>query len=430
MGIGEAIYQLCEELFPINRSLTGDGVRQTFQILQREIPDLVTYEVPTGTACFDWTVPKEWNCQEAYIIDPNGHKICDFSQNNLHVLGYSYPVETTLSLAELQHYLYSKPELPEAIPYVTSYYTERWGFCLSHQQRESLPEGNYQVYINSTLEDGHLTYGEVLIPGETEEEIFFSTYICHPSMANNELSGPTVATYLIKYLQSLPSRRYSYRFVFIPETIGSIVYLSRNLNVMKERTVAGFNLTCVGDNHTYSYLPSRDGNTLADKAAQHVLKHHYPDYQSYTFLDRGSDERQYCWPNVDLPLCSMMRSKFMEYPEYHTSLDNLDYISPEGLYGAYEIHTKVIEALEHNHYYEVATLCEPQLGKRGLYPTLSKGVETRKIVRNMMNFLAYCDGKKDIIDIAEIIEVAVWELYDIIQNFEDHALIHTTPIKG
>jgi len=423
MDIGQNIYKLCKELFPINRSLTGNGVRETLNILKREIPNLNILEVSSGTQCFDWTIPKEWNCQEAYIIDPKGKKICDFSKNNLHLLGYSIPVNKTLTLEKLQNHLYSLPQLPEAIPYMTSYYREQWGFCISQQEREKLKEGQYKVYINSTLENGNLTYGELLIKGESKKEIFFSTYVCHPSMGNNELSGPTVATYLTKYIQSLTNRKYSYRIIFIPETIGSIMYLSKNLKIMKELTIAGFNLTCVGDNNAYSYLPSREGNTLADKVTLHILNHSQLQFKAYTFLDRGSDERQYCSPGVDLPLCSIMRSKFMEYPEYHTSLDNLDYISKEGLEGAYTIYVKIIDALEKNHTYVSTSLCEPQLGKRGLYPTLSKGLETRNIVKNMMNFLAYCDGENDLIDIANMINVPIWELYTIANDFLEHNLI-------
>lgn len=423
MDIGIKIYNLCRELFPINRSLTGDGVRETLKILKRELPSLKFFEIPTGTQCFDWTIPKEWNCREAYIMDPHGNKICDYSINNLHLLGYSTPINTKLTLEELQPFLYSLPEQPTAIPYMTSYYKERWGFCLTQEERDQLKEGNYHVYIDSELTDGHLSYAELLIEGESKEEIFFSTYICHPSMGNNELSGPTVATYLAKYIASLNNRRYSYRIIFIPETIGSITYLSQNLEQMKQNTIAAFNLTCVGDNNAFSYLPSRNTDTLSDKVALHMLRYMHPKFKHYTFLDRGSDERQYCAPGVDLPLCSIMRSKFMEYPEYHTSLDNLDYISPEGLYGAYEIHSKIIHALERNHNYKVNTLCEPQLGKRGLYPTLSKGIETRNIVKNMMNFLAYCDGENDLIDIANIINVPVWELYDIANDFLEQNLI-------
>ena len=429
MNFGVSMHDLCKELFPINRSLTGNGVRETLRILQREVPELNILEVPSGTTCFDWTVPNEWNCKEAYIIDPDGHKICDYSKNNLHLLGYSTPVNKTLTLEELNDFLYDLPELPDAIPYMTSYYKERWGFCIAHNERKKLKQGDYKVYINSTLEKGNLTYGELLIEGDTKEEIFFSTYVCHPSMGNNELSGPAVVTYLAKYINSLPNRKYSYRIIFIPETIGAIMYLSKNLKEMKKNIVAGFNVSCVGDNNIYSFLPSREGNTLADKVATHVMNHKIIDYKSYTFLDRASDERQYCSVNVDLPVCCIMRSKYGEYKEYHTSLDDLDYISPEGLNGAYEVYVEVINVLEQNHKYLLTTFCEPQLGKRGLYPTLST-TGTKEKVKDMMNFLAYCDGKTDLIDIANKINLPVWNLYDIIKKFLDNGLIVISPISN
>jgi aminopeptidase-like protein len=416
------IYELCKELFPLNRSLTGDGVRQTLNILKRELPNLNIKEVPTGTQCFDWTIPKEWNCYEAYIIDPNGKKICDFSVNNLHVLGYSIPIDKIVSLDDLNEHLYSLPELPNAIPYVTSYYKERWGFCISHEEKEKLIDGEYRVYIHSSLEDGNLTYAELLIEGDSKEEVFLSTYICHPSMGNNELSGPTVTTFLAKYIQSLQNRRYSYRIVFIPETIGSIMYLSKNLDVMKENIVAGFNISCVGDNNNYSYLPSRLGNTIADTVALHVLNNSDIDFKKYSFLDRGSDERQYCYPGIDLPLCSVMRTKYGEYKEYHTSLDDLDFISQEGLNGAYNIYIKIIDVLENNYIYTNKVLCEPQLGKRGLYPTISTK-DTKSIVANMMNLLTYCDGKLTLLDIANLINTPIWELYDIAYKLESNDIL-------
>jgi aminopeptidase-like protein len=421
--IGEKIYDLCKELFPINRSLTGDGVRKTLNILKKELPDLEIHEVPTGTKCFDWTIPKEWNCKEAYIMDPDGNKICDITVNNLHLMGYSIPINKVLNLDELNNHLYSLPEFPEAIPYITSYYKERWGFCISEKQRRTLKDGEYKVYINSILKDGSLTYGELLIKGKTTEEIFLSTYICHPSMGNNELSGPTVTTYLAKYIELLKNKRYSYRIIFIPETIGSIMYLSKYLDIMKKNIQAGFVLTCIGDNNAYSFLPSRNGNTLADKVSRHVLKHHVHDYKEYSFLDdRGSDERQYCAPGIDLAVCSIMRTKYGEYKEYHTSLDNLDYISPDGLNGAYEIYVKVIETLENNISYKVNVLGEPQLGKRGLYPTISTK-ETKSIVKDMMNVLTYCDGKLSLLDIAEKMHVSIWELYDIVDNLVKEKLL-------
>lgn len=420
--VGEKIIQLCETLFPICRSITGNGVRQTLGVIKDHLPELQIHEVPTGTPAFDWTVPKEWNINDAYVIDPDGKKIIDFKKSNLHVVGYSIPVDQTISLEELQQHLYSLPEQPDAIPYVTSYYKERWGFCLTEKQRRKLRPGQYKVYIDSSLTEGSLTYGELVIQGAKEKEIFLSTYICHPSMANNELSGPAVTTFLAKWLQDLESRQYTYRIIFIPETIGSIVYLSRNLDRLKKNVVAGFNITCVGDNRAYSYLASRYGDTLADRVAKHVLSHLHPDFITYSYLDRGSDERQYCSPGVGLPVVSVMRTKYGEYPEYHTSLDNIDLISPEGLAGSFEVLQKCIECLEYNEILQTTVLCEPQLGKRGLYPTISMK-KSASIVKDMMNLLAYCDGSNDLIQVAELIRKPAWELTETVEKLKEHSLL-------
>ena len=420
-SIGEYMYGLAEELFPINRSLTGPGVRETLRIIQREIPNLQLHEVPTGMEVFDWKVPLEWSVKDAYIIGPDGKKIIDFQINNLHLVGYSTPVNTELPLEELQQHLHSLPDQYDAIPYVTSYYDARWGFCLTHRQREELKEGVYRVFIDSELKEGSLSYGEAIWPGETQEQIFLSTCICHPSMANNEVSGPVLSTALGRWLQSLKKRHYTYRMIFIPETIGSIAYLSQNLQEMIDHTVAGFNLVCVGDDRTYSYLPSRNGNTLADRVLLHVLKYHYPEFKRYNFLDRGSDERQYCAPGIDLPFAVFSRSKFGEYPEYHTSLDNLDIISPSGLAGSYSVMIKVLRSLELNKKYKAAVLGEPQLGKRGLYPTLSiKG--NNEAVQSQSNLLAYADGSF-LLDIAETIGVPAWELADVAKILVTHGLL-------
>jgi aminopeptidase-like protein len=421
---GHTMYQILKELYPICRSITGNGVRETLKIIKKHIP-ITILEVPTGTKVFDWVVPKEWNIRDAYIIDGKGRKIVDFKENNLHVVGYSVPVDRCVDLAELQEHLYSLEDQPDAIPYVTSYYEERWGFCLKHKQRSELKDEEYRVFIDSELTDGSLTYGELIIPGELEKEVFLSTYICHPSMANNELSGPVVTTMLARWIASKP-RRYTYRIIFIPETIGSITYLSRNLDVMKKNIDAGFNITCVGDERSYSFLPSRKSETLADKAALHVLRHRYPDFKKYSFLDRGSDERQYCSPGVDLPVVSIMRSKYGEYPEYHTSLDNMNLVTPKGLQGGLSAHRDCVELLERNRIYRVTCLGEPQLGRRGLYETIGNK-ENSRFTNDTLNLLAYADGTNDLIDISNIIQVPAWDLYPIIDKLVAAGLLMEDP---
>lgn len=413
------MYEWANDLFPLCRSITGNGTRQTLKYLQKLLPDLQIYEVPSGSQAFDWTVPDEWNIKDAFICNENDEKVVDFSKNNLHVVGYSEPVDCWITFEELDKHLYSLPQQPTAIPYITSYYKRRWGFCLSENQRNQLrqnPEAKYYIKIDSSLHSGSLSYGELIIPGSTKEEILLSTYICHPSMANNELSGPVVTTALAQEILSKKnSNRYTYRILFIPETIGSIVYLSRNWEYMKQHTVAGFVVTCVGDDRTYSYIPSRLGNSLADKTALHVLRHNTSEFKQYSFLDRGSDERQYCSPGIDLPISSICRSKYGEYPEYHTSLDNLNLISPKGLEGGFTVLKECIFLMEHNTRYKSKMLCEPQLGKRGLYPTLSTE-ESGKSVRDMMNFITYADGKHDLIDIANTIGVYANNLIPIVDK--------------
>ena len=423
MTIGIQIHQLATRLWSIDRSLTGDGVRETLRILGEVAPGLRIHEIPSGTQVFDWVVPKEWKIRDAYIIDPSGRKICDFRSNNLHVVGYSTPVKDRMSLEALQKHLYSLPDQPTAIPYVTSYYKERWGFCIAQSERDALEDGEYEVFIDSELFDGALTYGELLIRGESEEEIFISTYVCHPSMANNELSGPTVTAHIAKWLLERESRNFSYRIVFVPETIGSIAYLSRNLDLLKSRVVAGFNVTCVGDDRAYSYLPSRHGQTISDVAIKHVLAHIGGEYRSYTWKDRGSDERQYCAPGVDLPMASIMRTKYGEYLEYHTSLDNLvDVVTPEGLEGGYSALRLALEAVERNCYPRTTVLCEPQLGKRGLYPTLSTK-SSGVAVRLMMDLITWSDGSKSLFEIADLCGAPVWDLYPILETLSEHRLL-------
>lgn len=422
MSIGDEMYQLAKELFPIDRSLTGDGVRRTLAILRRELPDMTVHEVPSGTQVFDWTVPKEWAIRQAYIEDEKGNRIIDYKDLNLYVMGYSLPVDRWVDLEELKQHIYVQKGQPDAVPYVTSYYVPRYGFCMSEKQRDSLPPGQYHMVIDSELFDGSLTYGELILPGREEKEILISTYVCHPSMADNELSGPVLATALARKIAAQTDRKYTYRFLWIPETIGSITYLSRHLDHMKKHTIAGFVLSCVGDDRTYSYVPSRDGNTLADRAARNILSFHYPEYKRYSYLNRGSDERQYNAPGVDLPVCVVCRSKYGEYPEYHTSLDDLNLISSKGLQGAYDVYEAIINAIEYNAFYRIKCLCEPQLGKRGMYPSVSqKG--SYDAVKSMVDFIAYADGKRDLIEISNTIQVPVDHLIPVIVKLTEADLL-------
>lgn len=420
--LGKEMYELAGRLFPICRSITGNGVRETLAILKERIPDLEICEVPSGTPVFDWTVPKEWNITEAYIENSSGERIVDFKDCNLYVMGYSVPVDCYISRRELLDHVYVEETQPDAIPYVTSYYKERWGFCMTRRLRDSLPEDTYHCVIKSTLEKGSLTYAQTVIPGETKEEILLSTYVCHPSMANNELSGPVVQTYLYRWLKERPKRRYTYRLLFLPETIGSITYISQHMEHMKRYIKAGFLLSCVGDERTYSYIPTRKGGTLADRAALKVLQDEYPDFIRYTFLDRGSDERQYNAPGVDIPVCALCRSKYGVYPEYHTSLDNMDLISPRGLAGSYALMTDILTLLEYNRCYKVECFCEPQLGKRGLQSTVSqKG--TYDGVLTLRDLIAYADGETDLIGISEIIGVPVAGLYPLVDQLIRQGLL-------
>jgi len=420
---GDQMHNLARELFPICRSITGDGVRETLRLIKRHLPGLEIHEIPTGQRCFDWVVPQEWNIRDAYVKNQSGDRIIDFNESNLHLVNYSIPVEKDVDLEELEQHLHSLPQQPDLIPYVTSYYTPAWGFCIADSKRKQLKDGIYSVKVDSSLEDGSLSYADLLIRGESEREVLISTYTCHPSMANNETSGPVVATFLAKWILRQKSRRYSYRIIFVPETIGAVAYLSRHLDEMKEKTVAGFVLTCVGDNRAYSYMPSRKGKTLADQAALHVLNNNVSDFISYSYLNRGSDERQYCAPGVDLPVCSIMRTKYGEFPEYHTSADDLSLVTPEGLQGTFDIYTDLIRILESNHTYVSTVLGEPQLGKRNLRQKGGAGKGLSKDFQLISNFLAYADGGASVIDIAETLGVYALDLLDVIDKLKEQKLI-------
>ncbi len=376
-------------------------MRETLAILERVTGPMEIHRWPTGAQVFDWTVPDEWQIREAWIKDPSGGKVVDFADSNLHVLGYSEPVHRTIGLDELQGHLYSLPEMPDAIPYLTSYYQRRWGFCLQHSRRQRLLPGDYEVYVDADLGPGNLEVGEVTLPGEQPAEVLFSTYVCHPSLANNELSGPVVAAHLARLIRDRP-HRLTYRFLFLPETIGSIAYLHRFGERLRERLLAGYVITCVGDPGAFTYKRSRRGDSLADRIAEHILRVAGEPHAVIDFFPSGSDERQFCSPGFDLPVGSLMRSMYGTYPEYHTSLDDLSLITTDALEGSLAMYAAMIGALEANETLKVAiSHCEPQLGKRGLYPTLGSARETEQRVLDMMWLLNLCDGTSDLLAVAE-----------------------------
>ncbi|MFM9986261.1 MAG: DUF4910 domain-containing protein [Flavobacteriales bacterium] len=390
-----------DRLWPICRSISGNGLRESLAILNEIIPLSLT-EVPTGSQVFDWVVPKEWNIRDAWIKTPDGKLIAQFKTNNLHVVNYSLPVHTKVSKSDLKAHMHTIPEMPDAIPYITSYYKENWGFCLSHAEWSALPEGEYEVYIESTLEEGSMTYGECYLPGESKEEILFSTYLCHPSMANNELSGPLVAALLYEQIKSLPNRRYSYRFLFAPETIGVIAFLAREGQNLKENLRAGYVLTCCGDRSNFTYKQSKNPLNECDHIARHILKHHTDNHRILEFSVGGSDERQYCSPGFNLPVGSLMRTPYQQFKEYHTSLDNKDFVSFSAMEETAMQYFRIAKALELNKkYLNKIAHCEPQLGKRGLYPDSVDPLFNRTQLHRLLHFLSYADGETSLIEIAE-----------------------------
>ncbi len=385
------------EAYPICRSITGDGVRRTLAMIRERIP-LEIREVSTGTRVFDWTVPKEWNIRDAWIKDPFGRKVVDFQDCNLHVLSYSVPVHERLPLAELKKHLFTLPDKSDLIPYRTSYYKEAWGFCLRHRTLGELPDGEYEVLIDSTLADGSLTYGECLLPGDSEREVLLSTHVCHPSLCNDNLSGIAVMTELARELQSRPRRRYSYRFIFIPGTIGSITWLALN-EVKIDHGLVAANL---GDAGTFHYKKSRQGNAEIDRAVLSVLRSSGEPFGVEEFVPFGYDERQYGSPGFNLAVGSLTRTPYGRYPEYHTSADNLDFISPEALEGSLHTYLAVMDALEGNRRYRnLNPKCEPQLGRRGLYRTIGGDESGRARELALLWVLNLSDGEHDLLAIAE-----------------------------
>ncbi|MCF6157332.1 MAG: DUF4910 domain-containing protein [wastewater metagenome] len=398
-GIGFPMYQLINELYPICRSITGNGVRETFRILKKHIP-VTTHEVPTGTRVFDWTVPKEWNMRDAYVKNSRGEKVIDFKKNTLHILNYSIPVRKKVSLSELKEHLFTIPEYPEWIPYRTTYYKEQWGFCISHNQLIGLEEDEYEVVIDSSLEDGSLTYGEYCIRGKRTDEILISCHICHPSLCNDNLSGIALAVFLIKHLSSL-SLNYSYRFLFIPGTIGSITWLSlheAHVSKIKHGLVAA----CLGDSGKFTYKKSRRGDAEIDRVVINALKNSTFDYEVRDFIPYGYDERQYCSPEFNLPVGCLMRSPYGQYPQYHTSSDNLEFIHPRYLAESFSLFLMIFDTLENNKaYVNQNPKCEPQLGKRGLYQMTGGQQDRKRKELAMLWVLNLSDRNNTLLDISE-----------------------------
>lgn len=414
------------DLFFLNRSLSGNGNRETLSYLNRIVPELRLGEIPSGENVFDWIVPDEWNVVDAFIETMQGQRFAEFSKNNLHLVGYSEAINRIVTKSELLSHLYFLPESPEAIPYVTSYYNRTWGFCISKQQFDLLGEGPFKVVIDSSFksktEGGSLSYGEIFLQGKSSQEVIFSTYICHPSMANNELSGPVIATALANHIKNF-DHHYSYRILFLPETIGSIFFLSENIDHLKKNCIAGWVLTCIGDSGKFSYIPSRKGNNYADRITTKTLRKYHPDYISYSWLDRGSDERQWCSPGVDLPMCSITRSKYGTFPQYHTSLDDLNFVTAPELAKSFDLICKIVDEVERNRLPFATTFCEPQLGKRGLYPNLSTLDSYSIDVKQIMDVLSFSDGTMTADEIASACKIAREKVDTLLEKLSNMGLV-------
>lgn len=395
---GAEIYSLVEELYPICRSITGDGVRRTLEILSRYVP-LCISEVPSGTPVLDWTVPSEWNIRDAWIRNSGGEKVVDFRKCNLHVLNYSVPVRGRLTLEELRPHLHTLPHSPDLVPYRTSYYQETWGFCLSQSQLDAMPDGEYEVCIDSTLEPGALTYGEFRVPGTSEEEVLISTHVCHPSLCDDNLSGIAISVLLARALASCPPRRLTLRFLYAPGTIGAITWLARNKDAIRVRH--GLTLTCLGDAHPFTYKRTLQGDADIDRAVCSVLQHGAYPHQIIDFFPYGYDERQYNSPGFRLPVGSLMRGRHGEFPEYHTSGDNLEFVSGDRMAESAGVLAEVLAVLDGNQTYRnLAPFAEPQLGKRGLYRAMG-GTNIENLQLAMLWVLNLSDGRHSLLDVAE-----------------------------
>ncbi len=410
--------ELANQLYPIHRSITGKGVVKTLKIIKKKIPNLKIKSFNSGSKVFDWKIPPEWNIRDAYIANLNGRKIIDFKKNNLHIVNYSIPVDKIIKKQKLLNHIHTLPKQVDTIPYVTSYYKKYWGFCMRESEKKKLKDQKFKVKINSNFKkNGKLHYGELFIKGKSKKELIIHTYICHPSLANNEISGPTVTTFLAKHF-SKKKNHLSLRFIFVPETIGAIAYLHKNLKKLKKNVIGGYVLTCVGDERNYSFLESKNQSSLSNNIAKELFLENKINYKNYTFLDRGSDERQYNSPGIDLPIASIMRTKYGEYKEYHTSDDNFDVVTKKGLINSYKIIKKVIEKFNKEIIPISTVKCEPFLSKRKLYPTLSDG-KINNLSKILLDFLTYSDGTKRLAEISKkikISEVKAKKIFNILKK--------------
>ena len=409
--------EFAKKLFPLNRSLTGKGNVETLKLIKSQLPNLQIKYFSSGEKVFDWKIPMEWNVRDAWLKDPKGKKILDFKENNLVLLGYSKSINKVVNYKMLKENTYTLKSKPNAIPYLTSYYKKRWGFCMKHRDFKKLDKNkNYHAYINSSLKRGKMHYGELKIPGKSKNEIFFSTYICHPSMANNEVSGMVLSTFLAKHILAKKNLKYSYRFIFIPETIGSIAYIKKNFSEMKKKIIAGYNITCVGDEGKFSLLFSKDENKISDRFAKKIFKRKRIKYKKYSWLERGSDERQYCSPLVDLPITTIMKTKFGEYKEYHTSLDKIGtVVTQRGLKESLRIYRYLIDEIEKTTIPKSKIVCEPFLTKYNLIDTLGAKRKVDKKTRNLLNFVSYCDGKTTLDEISDRCKISQINGYKLFQ---------------
>jgi len=419
---GRDLYRLVEELYPLCRSITGDGVRQTLKIIQRHAP-IDIHEVPSGTAVLDWTVPREWNVRDAWIADPSGARVIDFRRSNLHLVSYSVPVRARMPFSALRPHLHTLPEHPDWIPYRTSYYDETWGFCLTQRQLEALPpDGEYEVCVDTTLEPGSLSYGELVLPGETEDEILISSHVCHPSLADDNLSGIAVSAFLARHLGARARRRHTFRFVYAPGTIGAITWLAQNRERAR-RVRHGLTLTCLGDAHPFTYKRTLAGGAEIDRAAAHALAHSGLAHQSIDFFPYGYDERQYNSPGFRLPVGSLMRGRHGQFPEYHTSADDLSFVSPERLAESWTVLATMLDVLEGNgRYRNLAPDGEPQLGRRGLYRAVG-GTDIPGLQLAMLWVLSLSDGEHTLLDAAERAKMPFRAIRGAADLLEQHGLL-------